>query len=225
MGKLNISLTNMTHPVIDNVSSPEARGKRLRFIREHLLSLAREEFCRDSNITSQSLKGWELAWGGGLSQPGAKKVVKRAKELNVYCTESWLLHGVGRSATIITKDLDLEEGDENHIAKELLLFRELEYSIDTVIKDDGMLPFLHPGSYVGGIIVSNIANAIGKECIIVADNDEILVRLLKPGEEPARYDLVCLNENTTSVKKEIKNTAIKFAAPIVWIRRIFRENN
>jgi hypothetical protein len=215
----------MTNPVLDNVSSPEARGKRLRFIREHLLSLTREEFCRDSNITPQSLKGWELAWGGGLSQPGAKKVVKRSKELNIYCTESWLMHGVGRSATIITKDLNLEEGDENHIAKELLLFRELEHSIDTVIKDDGMLPFLYPGSYVGGIIVKNIENAIGKECIIVADNNEILVRILKHSDEPTRYDLVCLNENTTSVKKEIKNTAIQYAAPIVWIRRIFRENS
>ncbi|MBA2651569.1 MAG: hypothetical protein H0U73_04795 [Tatlockia sp.] len=213
----------MPNLILENVSSPGARGKRLRFLREHLLSLAREEFCRNSNITPQSLKGWELAWGGGLSLPGSKKVVKRAKELNVYCTESWLMHGVGRSATIITKDLDLEEGDENHIAKELLLFRELENSIDTVIKDDGMLPSLHPGSYVGGIIVKNIESALGKECIIVADNNEILVRLLKPSKKPSRYDLVCANENTTSVKKEIKNTAIKCAAPIIWIRRIFRE--
>ena len=88
-----------------------------------------------------------------------------------------------------------------------------------------MVPFLYPGNYVGGIIVSNIENAIGKECIIIADNDEIFVRILKHGEEPARYDLICFNEHPTLVKKEIKNTAIKFAAPIVWIRRIFRENN
>lgn len=67
---------------------------------------------------------------------------------------------------------------------ELLLFRELQYSIDTVIKDDGMLPFLYPGNYVGGIIVQNIENAIGKECIIVTDNDEIFVRILKHGKEP-----------------------------------------
>ena len=135
------------------------------------------------------------------------------------------MHGVGRSATQITKDLDIQEGDESHIAKELLLFRELQYSIDTVIRDDGMIPFLYPGNYVGGIIVQNIENAIGKECIIIADNDEIFVRILKHGKEPARYDLTCLNEHTMLVKKEIKNTAIKFAAPIVWIRRIFRENN
>lgn len=215
----------MGNPGIENLSSPEARGKRIRYIREHLLSLTREEFCRNSNITAQSLKGWELAWGGGLSQQGAEKFVKRVKELNIYCTTSWLMHGVGRDATKITKDLDIQEDEESHIAKELLLFRELQHSIDTVIRDDSMIPFLYPGNYVGGIIVQNIENAIGKECIIIADNDDILVRILKHGNEPARYDLTCLNEHTTLVKKEIKNTAIKFAAPIVWTRRIFRENN
>ena len=211
--------------VIESTSSPEARGKRIRFIREHLLSLTREEFCRDANFTAQSLKGWELAWGGGLSQPGALKIVKRSKDFNIYCTESWLMHGIGKNAIKITKDLNIEEGDEDHIAKELLLFRELRNSIDTVINDDGMMPFLYPGNYVGGIIVKNIERAIGKECIIIADNDEILVRILKNGEESGCYDLVCLNKSAALVKKEIKNTAIKFAAPIIWTRRIFREDN
>lgn len=213
----------MSHPTIDNVSSPEDRGKRIIFIRKHLLSLTREEFCRDANITPQSLKGWELAWGGGLSKPGAVKIVTRVTALNIYCTESWLMHGIGRHATTITKDLEIQAGDEYHIAKELLLFRELERSIDTVIKDDSMVPYLYPGNYVGGIIVSNIEHAMGKDCIIIADNDEVLVRILKHGEEPGRYNLICINEHTTLVKQVIKNTAIKFAAPIVWIRRIFRK--
>ena len=215
----------MSNFLIDDVSSPLARGKRIRFLREHLLYLTREEFCRDSNITAQSLKGWELAWGGGLSKQGAVKIANHAKNFNIYCTDSWLMYGIGRSAMLITKDLDLKEGDERHIAKELLLFRELPHSIDTVLKDDGMVPFLYPGNYVGGIIVKNIERAIGKECIVIVDNGEILVRILKHGEESARYDLVCLNEHTTLFKKEIKNTAIKCAAPIVWIRKIFQENN
>jgi hypothetical protein len=213
----------MSHFALENPSSPEGRGKRIRYIREHLLSFTREEFCRGSNITAQSLKGWELAWGGGLSPTGAAKIVARATELNIYCTESWLLHGIGRNATIITKDLDLQQGDENHIAKELLMFRELKNSVDTVIKDDGMVPFLYPGNYIGGIIVQNISQAIGKECIILADTNELLVRVLKPGNKSGLYDLVCLNENPTLVRKEINNTAIKLAAPIVWIRRIFRD--
>ncbi|HAU1599229.1 TPA: hypothetical protein JBJ22_12130 [Legionella pneumophila] len=212
------------NPVLNNISSPEARGKRIRFIREHLLSLTREEFCANANFTVQSLKGWELGWGGGLSIPGAEKICQRAKELSIYCTESWLMHGIGRVATPLIKDLDMQEEDEAHIAKELLLFREIPHAIDTIIKDDGMIPFLYPGNYVGGIIVNNPENAIGKECIVIVDNDEILVRILKRGSEEGRYDLTCLNEHSAFVKKEIKNTSIKYVAPIVWIRRIFRES-
>jgi hypothetical protein len=215
----------MNNPVIDNPSSPEARGKRIKYIREQLIAFTREEFCRDAHFTAQSLKGWELAWGGGLSQQGAVKIVKRSKALNIYCTVPWLMHGIGKDATCITKDFNIQDGDEDHIAKELLLFRELQNAITTVIKDDSMIPLLYPGNYVGGIVVNNVEDAIGQGCIIVADNDEILIRILKPGEEPARYHLACFNENTTLVKKEIKNVAIQFAAPIVWIRRIFRENN
>lgn len=209
----------------EQITSPEARGKRIRFMREHLLSLTREEFCQDIDITDQSLKGWELGWGGGLSPSGAAKIVKRARELNIYCTEAWLLHGIGRAAMPITSDLDIQEGDEIHIAKELLTFRELHNSVDTIVKDDAMLPFLYPGNYVGGLIVENIGSAVNKDCIIILDNDEILVRMLRIGDEPNCYDLSCINDNPSMVKKRIKNAAIKFAAPIVWIRRVFRENS
>jgi hypothetical protein len=214
----------MNNPIIDNLSSAEARGKRIRLIREHLLSLTREEFCRESNITAQSLKGWELGWGGGLSQQGAEKIVKRAKKLNVYCTESWLIHGIGRSATHITKDLDIQEGDESHIAKELLLFRELSNSIDAIVKDDAMIPLLYPGNYVGGIVAKNIENAIGKECIIIDEKDDTYIRILKHGDEPGRYNLASINEQVTFVKKVIKNTVVKIAAPIIWIRRVHRDD-
>ncbi|MCA0403915.1 MAG: hypothetical protein LCH30_08980 [Proteobacteria bacterium] len=214
----------MGNSVTENLSSPETRGKRIRFIREHLLSFTREDFCQNTNITVQSLKGWELAWGGGLSQQGAIKIVERAKTLNIHCTSAWLLHGIGRDAAKISKDMEPLE-DEPHIAQELLLFREIANSVDTIIKDDSMIPLFYPGNYVGGILVNNIENAIGKECIIIADNDEILVRTLKHGNESGRYNLVCFNEQPTLSKKEIKNIVIKFAAPIVWIRRIFREPN
>lgn len=203
----------------DNSSSAESRGKRIRFIRDNLLSKSREEFCKSAGVTAQALKGWELGWGGGLTQQGAEKFVKRVKELGVYCTEDWLLHGVGKAATYLTKDLDIQDSDERHIAKELLLFKELQNSIDAIIIDDAMIPLLYPGNYVGGIHTKNIDSIIGKECIVVDEHDEIYVRLLKHGEELGRYNLYCLNEHTSVEKKEIHNVSIKMAAPIIWIRR------
>lgn len=218
-------MSYMNNPIMDNVSTPEARGKRIRFVREHLLSLSREEFCLNTNINVQTLKGWELAWGGGLTRAGTEKIITRAKALKIYCTEAWLMHGIGRMATPITKELKTDESEESHIAKELLVFRELPHSIDTIVKDDGMLPLLYPGTYIGGIIVQNIEHAVDKDCIIIADDDECFVRILKQGNQPGHYNLVCLNEHSVFVKKEIKNITVKYAAPIVWIRKIFRELN
>ena len=209
----------MNNLLPDNSSSAESRGKRIRFIRDNLLSKSREEFCKSAGVTAQALKGWELGWGGGLTQQGAEKFVKRVKELGVYCTEEWLLFGVGKTATYLTKDLDIQDSDERHIAKELLLFKEIHNSIDVIIHDDAMIPVLYPGNYVGGIITKNIDSIIGKECIVIDDNDEMHIRLLKPGGEPGRYSLYCLNEHTCVENKEIHNVSIKIAAKIIWIRR------
>ena len=209
----------MNNPLLDNPSNAESRGKRIRFIRDHLLSKSREEICKSADVTAQALKGWELGWGGGLTQQGAGKFVKCVKQLGVYCTEEWLLHGIGRAATYLTRDLSIQDSDERHIAKELLLFKELENSIDAIINDDAMIPLLYPGNYVGGIVAKNINDIIDKDCIVIDDTDEVYIRILKHGEEPGSYNLQCLNEHTSVDKKEIKNITIKMAAPIIWIRR------
>jgi hypothetical protein len=213
----------MKNSLLDNPSSIAARGRRIRFVRVHLLSLTRNDFCKNTDITLPALKGWELGWGGGLTQQGAEKIARRARQLNIYCSDSWLMHGIGREAIYLTKDLDIQESDEYHVAKELLLFRELENSIDAVVKDDAMIPFLYPGNYVGGIICKNIENAIGKDCIVIDDNDDTYIRILLKGDGPGFYNLCCLNQNAALVKKEIKNTTVKIAAPIIWIRKFYRE--
>ena len=213
----------MKNPFIENPSSAEVRGKRIRFIRDHLLRLTRDLFCEQTDITLPTLKGWELGWGGGLTLQGADKIVQRVKQLNVYCSSTWLMHGVGREAVYLTKDVDIQEHDEHHIAKELLLFRERDNSIEAIVKDEGMTPLLYPGNFVGGIKVNNIKQAVGKECILVDDNHDIYIRILKEGDKPGLYNLCCLNQIAPVLKKEIKNISIKIAAPIVFIRKLDRE--
>ena len=116
---------------------------------------------------------------------------------------------------------NLQEGDESHIAKELLLFCELHNSVNAIVKDDGMTPLLYPGNYVAGIIYNKIENAIGKECIVIDYNNNIYIRILKPGKGQNLFNLVCLNQNPSIVKKEIKDVSVRVVAPIIWIRRVF----
>ena len=216
-------------PSIQNLSDPIERGKRVLYIRKHLAQLSREAFCMGAlDVVPQTLKYWELGYGGGLTENGVRKIVKRAEELNIYCTATWLLHGIGRQATYFTEDLELSESavsSEEHIAKELLLFREQPNSIDTIISDDAMIPLFYPGNYVGGIITNNIELAIGKECIIADDKNNLYVRILKHGDETGRYSLLCLNTVSNFAKQEIKNIKINLAAPIVWIRKANPKNN
>ena len=52
-----------------------------------------------------------------------------------------------------------------------------------------------------------------------------ILEFLKNGDEPGRYNLSCINQQVSYIKRDKKNTAsIKAAAPIIWIRRVHRDN-
>lgn len=200
--------------------SPEERGKRVRHVRDHLLHITREEFCQGTKLTTQTLKVWELAMGGGLTKSGAEKFSSRARELNIYCNVHWLLFGIGRPATVITRDSDIHEEDEDHIAKEIMLFQEMDNSLTAVVKDDTMVPHLFPGNYVGGIICPHINKSIGKESIIIDKNSNYFIGILEDNNKNGLYNINRINENPILAKKIITNVDVKTIAPIVWIRKV-----
>lgn len=200
-------------------SSPEQAGKRLKYIRIHLLNLTRKELCTNTEVSIPALKAWELGLGGGLTEKGTEKLIPRIRELGIYCSVPWLLHGIGTAATYQTESLQTNAAEDTQIAKELLCFRSQGNTLTAVIKDDGMLPHLPPDTLVGGIIVNDLHTALEKECIIVTQDNEIFVRILLAAKTAEQYDLECVNQQPHLTKKSIKNVKIKAAAPIVWIRR------
>lgn len=204
---------------LQNISSGEERGKRIKYLRTRLLGLTREELSKGSNFSLHSLKAWELCWGGGLTESGAEKISGHMRKLGIYCSVFWLLYGIGRPPNKINHDFNICEEEEAHIAKELLVFRELENSIDTIVKDDCMLPFFYPDTFVGGIITKNIDDAIAKQCIVVDMDENVYVRILNYGDNSEVYNLLCANEQTLLSKKVIQNLKIQLAAPIIWVRK------
>ena len=199
-------------------SSAESKGIRVRYVRDKLLRLSREEFCKQSAISHQSLKAWELGWGGGLTENGARKFSKHAKDLGIYCSVPWVMYGIGSPpAPINLKHITLET-EEEHIARELLLFRENINAIDTVMYDDGMEPMIKKGDYIGGIAINNPKKAIGQACIVKDITGQEYIRVLQQGDQFDFFHLICLNIQTDSAK-EIRNIKLEYAAPIVWLRR------
>lgn len=199
-------------------TSVQKRGQRVRYIREKLLRLSRAEFCKGFEWSPQSLKTWELGWGGGLGEERAKDLVKHLKTFDIYTTTPWLMHGIGMAPTALTSDLNISEEEEDHIAKELLVFREIKGAVDAIVGDDSMVPIFYPGDYVGGILTKNAISAINKQCIITDTAGNTYIRTLNKGDKENFYHLTCFNQNT-SLMKEIKNAPIQTVAPIVWVRR------
>ena len=200
-------------------SNPDQAGKRLKYIRIHLLNFTRKELCANTEVSIPALKTWELGLGGGLTEKGAEKLLPRLCELGIYCSIPWLLHGIGIEATFQTDSLQTNPAEDAQLAKELLIFRSQGNTLTAVIKDDGMLPTLPPDTLVGGIIVNDLHNALEKECIIVTQNNETFVRILSTAKEVGHYDLECANKQPHLMRKSIKNVKVQAAAPIVWIRR------
>jgi hypothetical protein len=214
----------MQNQLVENSSGSEARAKRVRYVRENVLNISRAELCKNSVISEPSLKSWELALAGGLTEKGATKLEVRLHELGVYCPALWLLHGIGFGPTTNPEELNIFDTEEKQIADELLCFRKQPNAIDVLVRDDGMVPLLYPGNYAAGIVVKNIETAIGKDCIVKTGEDNLLIRKIHYGNEPDRYTLSCLNKDSNIARVEMKNVQIVFAAPVIWIRRKNPEN-
>lgn len=204
--------------MIKDKSEIEERGKRVQFIRKELLGLSRSDFCKNFSLSPQSLKAWELSWGGGLNEDRARDLTCHLKKLGIHTTVPWLMHGIGNPPSPLTNEMYVSEEEEEHIAKELLLFRELSDTVDTIMDDDSMAPLLYAGDYVGGILVSDPKLAINQMCIITDSNGTTFVRTLKTGDKEKFYHLESFNKEN-GVFKVIKNTPVKAVAPILWIRR------
>ncbi len=191
------------------------RGNRVRYIRENILSLKRPEFCSNSFLNENTLKGWELAKHGGLTEKGARKLIERLEELNVVCNINWLLHGIGHPPHLVDpKKEDKSNEDTDQIAQELLVFRKQGKTLDTIIANDSMSPVYEKGDFIAGRITEP-AKCNNKNCIILDNDNETHVGVLKQSEN-SEYYLVPINCHNQFSIKHIK---IKHCAPIIWHRK------
>lgn len=206
-------------------SSPEARARRIRYVRESVLGVSREQFSVKSKISASSLQNWEQERNKGLTEAGARRLVQAFREEGADCTVEWLLYDIGEKPSTpfskaTMKEL-LKSPDEEIISKELKLFHELNpHSIDAVISDDGMSPIFWPGDYVAGkrYVGEDIKKTIGLPCIVELDTGELWVRMLEVGEEENTFNLYCANPNALT-KKIYRNVEVKSSAPVLWMRR------
>ena len=212
-------------------ASAESRANRLRYLRK-LVRLPRRAFDEKYDIATGTLQNWEDARYGGLTEKGAKKILIAFAKEGLHCQLEWLLYGQGEPPqefhghkSFPFQEKNFKKATQNpptQIQKELQLFEQSHPNTVSIhIPDKAMEPILHPNDLVAGIWKYNqdIDNAVDKVCIVQTQNQEVIVRMLKPSQTCGKYHLICSNLSHTLQYPIQYDVQIISAAPIIWIRR------
>ncbi len=200
------------------------RVKSARMLSGH----SRKSFATASKISMATLRAWEEPSTGryGLTNKGAKRLIKALNEFGIYCTEEWLLLGQGPGPNIITTSSDrifdeeeISWGEEEAILKDINAFKKNNPDpVVAIITDGSMLPMFSYGDYVGGSKKHNedIKHLLGLNCIVQIGEKTLIRRISTVTSN--KYTLSSLNQESTVVDPIIAGVELKSAAEIVWHR-------
>lgn len=208
----------------ENLDSPKARGYRLRELRQ-LMRLKRYELSKLVGVSVTSISLWEHATTGkGLTEEGAQKVAKTAKNEGYNCSIPWLLYGIGDSPEFV----GLKSFPEKQITKSGNLDKEIEIkyflsssdsAVVVEVTDNSMYPTFEKGDWVGGLW-KKIENSLdAKKKYIVKIGDNLQVRMIRPTNQFNLYDLYSLSFSENSIHPlELKGMKLEKVAQIcrVW---------
>lgn len=228
-------MKNKLNIEISSEQLADDRAKRIYHLRKTVLKLSRAAFGKKHDIPSGSLQNWEDVRYGGLTELGARKLIKAFNEEGIECDINWLLYGKGDEPVVHTwagkvsvpgaSKLSASltgTPDDIALAEELKTFYKFHQNVvDTIISDNSLQPFYLKGYHVAGekLFNNDINKAIGMDCIVQLQTGEILVRHLTKGTKSEHYTLICTNKQGDEAKYNIENTKLFSVAPIIWIRK------
>jgi hypothetical protein len=210
-------------------------GKRLERVRR-MTGLDRTDLYAKYGISAGTLRSWESARHPGLTEKGARKMLKVFEAEGIQCSLAWLLDGTGHPPSVLEQSFikdgliphrnntQIEEAETIAFTQELAVFHKHHpHGIDLQIPDDSMAPIYLTGDYVAGErqFHDAIRSVIGQTCIVETQMGKILLRSLREGTKKDHYTLQCLNLSSTHGTPTLYDVELVSAAPVVWHRKVF----
>lgn len=188
---------------------PQARGKRLRYLRE-FTKMSRDGFAEISGVKYVTYKDWENGhWG--LPPKRAAKIVDALVAKGFECSVEWLQTGKGNSPAW---------SEQKKMRAELDYFYKINpNAMSLTVDDEGMVPQYGVGDIVAGVKcdLAEIESCLNRDCIVELPDGKLLLRNLRKGKKEGHFNLMCLNlefENPL-----LTDVQIKSIAPVIWVRR------
>lgn len=172
-----------------------SQAERVRFLRS-LTGLHAKDFCERYGLSLSSFSKWEAGFNP-LSITSANRLVAIAAENGIICHLSWILHGKGEEAKVLTEESKISinkstshklevstsfhtfENELMAVSREIELLRTVHHAVEVMsITDDSMTPQFKIGDYVGGlpIDITLVKKYLDFPCIIETEDKKKRLR-------------------------------------------------
>lgn len=191
-------------------SKHESVFSRLRFVRS-LSGLTRNEIEKKYGLPEITLKRWETG-NIPLSKKGAKRCIDIYRQEGIIATESWIFDRSG-SLPLIMVDYNTEYKYGDLIINNF--YQTFKNCVVLRVPDNSMLPrYCKNEMVVGDIYVGDLAKLHNKDCIIMLDDDSIILRKLIY-QDDNKISFISTNPTITE-NPLLYNPRFRYLAPVLW---------
>lgn len=218
-------------PHDEMLASSQARASRLKRMRR-LTFMSRKEFAKKHAFSPGTLQNWETARFGGLTEKGARLILKAFKAEGIFCSYEWLMLGVGdgpvfarhtEHAMIDTGRKVQDPQKRPNITQEMKFFLQLHYgAICTQVKDDSLNPYIENGDWLAGMPcnIARQAEILGNLCILELISGERVARYVKQIFQDGKVSFVAANPFCQAGNLFSERVLVQKIAPVVWWRKV-----
>ena len=221
-------MNNVLSPQDEMLASSQARASRLKRMRR-LTFLSRKEFAKKHDFSPGTLQNWETARFGGLTEKGARLILKAFKQEGIFCSYEWLMLGVGEGPVFTKSTLrGMRETtasrpvSDGGVGQELKFFMQVHHgAVSVQLPDDSLEPYMSKGDWLAGV-PCNAARRdeiIGKLCILELKEGGRVVRYVKELWADASVSCVAANPFSDAGMLFAERIAVGKIVPVLWWRR------
>jgi DNA-binding transcriptional regulator YiaG len=221
-------MSSVLSPQDEMLASSQARASRLKRMRR-LTFLSRKEFAKKHTFSPGTLQNWETARFGGLTEKGARLILKAFKQEGIFCSYEWLMLGVG-DGPVFTKPAmkNVQNGVSSRflpgagVSQELKFFMQMHPgAVSIQLSDDSLEPYMSKGDWLCGV-ACNIARRdeiLGRLCIVERKDGGVVVRYVKEITHDGLVSFVAANPFSSAQFLQEEKVLVRRVVPVLWWRR------
>lgn len=221
-------MSNVLSPQDEMLASSQARASRLKRMRR-LTFLSRKEFAKKHTFSPGTLQNWETARFGGLTEKGARLILKAFKQEGIFCSYEWLMLGVGDGPVFAKSSMKNMQNNTFvqypqgvGVAQELKFFMQMHPgAVSIQLPDDSLEPYMSKGDWLCGVSC-NIARRdeiLGKLCILELKDGRMVVRYVKEITHDGLVSFAAANPFSLAQLLQEEKVLVQRVVPVLWWRR------